>query len=80
MNTVYTTLQQHEGDVSKGSVNITDLPAGEYRVTVYDLFGEYLDGNPATHNNKILKIANFYHFTLCTAHCNDCMLKVRQYQ
>ena len=34
--TINTTLQQHEGDVSKGSVNITDLPTGEYRVTVYD--------------------------------------------
>ena len=34
--TINTTLQRHEGDVSKGSVNITDLPAGEYRVTVYD--------------------------------------------
>ena len=29
-------LKQHEGDVSKGSVNITDLPTGEYNVTVYD--------------------------------------------
>ena len=34
--TINTTLQRHEGDVSKGSVNITDLPAGEYSVTVYD--------------------------------------------
>ena len=34
--TINTTLQRHEGDVSKGSVNITDLPTGEYRVTVYD--------------------------------------------
>ena len=34
--TINTTLQRHEGDVSKGSVNITDLPTGEYNVTVYD--------------------------------------------
>ena len=34
--TINTTLQRHEGDVSKGSVNITDLPTGEYRVSVYD--------------------------------------------
>ena len=34
--TINTTLQRHEGDVSKGSVNINDLPTGEYRVTVYD--------------------------------------------
>ena len=31
-----TTLQRHKGDARKGSVNITDLPAGEYRVTAYD--------------------------------------------
>ena len=34
--TINTTLQRHEGDVSKGSVNVTDLPTGEYRVAVYD--------------------------------------------
>ena len=34
--TINTALQRHEGDVSKGSVNITDLPTGEYNVTVYD--------------------------------------------
>ena len=38
--TINTTLQRHEGDVSKGSVNITDLPTGEYRVTVYDAMEE----------------------------------------
>ena len=41
--TINTTLQQHEGDVSKGSVNITDLPTGEYRVTVYDEMEDYVD-------------------------------------
>ena len=45
--TINTTLQRHEGDVSKGSVNITDLPTGEYRVTVYDEMEDYLDSNPA---------------------------------
>ena len=40
--TINTTLQRHEGDVSKGSVNITDLPTGEYRVTVYDEMEDYL--------------------------------------
>ena len=41
--TINTTLQRHEGDVSKGSVNITDLPTGEYRVTVYDEMKDYLN-------------------------------------
>ena len=41
--TINTTLQRHEGDVSKGSVNITDLPTGEYRVTVYDQLEDYLN-------------------------------------
>ena len=41
--TINTTLQRHEGDVSKGSVNITNLPTGEYRVTVYDQLVDYLD-------------------------------------
>ena len=41
--TINTTLQRHEGDVSKGSVNITDLPTGEYRVTVYDEMEDYMD-------------------------------------
>ena len=40
--TINTTLQRHEGDVSKGSVNITDLPAGEYNVTVYNEMADYL--------------------------------------
>ena len=39
--TINTTLQRHEGDVSKGSVNITDLPTGEYNVTVYDEMEDY---------------------------------------
>ena len=34
--TINTTLQRHEDDVSKGSVLIPDVPAGEYNVTVYD--------------------------------------------
>ena len=29
-------LQRNEGDDRKGSVNITDLPAGKYNVTVFD--------------------------------------------
>ena len=41
--TINTTLQRHEGDVSKGSVNITDLPTGEYRVIVYDEMEDYLN-------------------------------------
>ena len=41
--TINTTLQRHEGDVSKGSVNITDLPTGEYRVTVYDEMKDYVN-------------------------------------
>ena len=41
--TINTTLQRHEGDVSKGSVNFTDLPAGEYRVTVYDEMKDYFN-------------------------------------
>ena len=41
--TINTTLQRHEGDVSKGSVNITDLPTGEYRVTVYDEMEDYMN-------------------------------------
>ena len=49
--TINTTLQRHEGDVSKGSVNITDLPTGEYgpyRVIVYDQLEDYLNNiNPA---------------------------------
>ena len=40
--TINTTLQRHEGDVSKGSVNITDLPTGEYRVTMYDQIDDIL--------------------------------------
>ena len=34
--TISTTLQRHEDDVSKGSVLILGVPAGEYNVTVYD--------------------------------------------
>ena len=55
--TINTTLQRHEGDVSKGSVNITDLPAGEYRVTVYD---EMEDFNLAYKHPHSLQIKHFY--------------------
>ena len=56
--TINTTLQRHEGDVSKGSVNITDLPTGEYRVTVYDQMEDYSDNiSPA----YLLQVIN-----LCT--------------
>ena len=51
--TINTTLQRHEGDVSKGSVNITDLPAGEYRVTVYDQFG---DTSPACRQHQLIQL------------------------
>ena len=59
--TINTTLQRHEGDVSKGSVNITDLPAGEYRVTAYDQLKDYLDDIlPAydyfTINSKLIQV------------------------
>ena len=56
--TINTTLQQHEGDVSKGSVNITDLPAGEYRVTVYDEMEDYLNEDilPAYVNSELIEI------------------------
>ena len=58
--TINTTLQRHEGDVSKGSVNITDLPTGEYRVTVYDWLGDYLDDiSPAYTHSKSFQIVNF---------------------
>ena len=40
---INTTLQRHEDDVSKGSVNITDLLTGEYRVTVYDEIKDYVN-------------------------------------
>ena len=55
--TINTTLQRHEGDVSKGSVNITDLPAGEYRVTVYDEMEDWnKDILPAYVNTKLIKV------------------------
>ena len=41
--TINTTLQQYEHN--KGSVNITDLPAGEYNVAVYDEMEDYLHKN-----------------------------------
>ena len=56
--TINTTLQRHEGDVSKGSVNITDLPTGEYRVTVYDEM-EDLHNLAYEHPNS-LQINRFY--------------------
>ena len=52
--TINTTLQRHEGDVSKGSVNITDLPTGEYRVTVYDEMEDYV--------NNIFQYSKLLHF------------------
>ena len=55
--TINTTLQRHEGDVSKGSVNITDLPTGdiEYRVIVYDEMEDYLNNtNPAAYTKQNL--------------------------
>ena len=61
--TINTTLQRHEGDVSKGSVNITDLPAGEYkcRVTVYDQLEDYLNNTkPAYRHHGLLQIGDFY--------------------
>ena len=55
--TINTTLQRHEGDVSKGSVNITDLPTGEYRVTVYDQLEDYSnDTNPAYIHQTLLQV------------------------
>ena len=50
--TINTTLQRHEHN--KGSVNITDLPAGEYRVTVYDQFE---DTNPAYRHHQLIQLA-----------------------
>ena len=42
--------------MSKGSVNITDLPTGEYRVTVYDHLEDYLDDIlPAYINSKLVQ-------------------------
>ena len=51
--TINTTLQRHEGDVSKGSVNITDLPTGEYRVTVYDEMEDYWHEIKHAYNNGV---------------------------
>ena len=59
--TINTTLQRHEGDVSKGSVNITDLPAGEYRVTVYDQLEDYVNNTkPAYRHHGLVQIVDFY--------------------
>ena len=59
--TINTTLQRHEGDVSKGSVNITDLPAGEYRVIVYDEMEDYLNNTkPAYRHHGLVQIVDFY--------------------
>ena len=54
--TINTTLQRHEGDVSKGSVNITDLPTGEYNVTVYDEMEDYTRSVPAAYVSSHLQI------------------------
>ena len=59
--TINTTLQRHEGDVSKGSVNITDLPAREYRVTVYDEMEDYLNSILACTYSKSLQIVRPIH-------------------
>ena len=57
--TINTTLQRHEHN--KGSVNITDLPAGEYRVTVYDQLEDYLNNTkPAYRHHGLLQIVDFY--------------------
>ena len=48
--TINTALQQH-------------LPSGEYRVTVYDQFGDYLDDNLATHYRLLI----IYHFTFTSS-------------
>ena len=63
--TINTTLQRHEGDVSKGSVNITDLPAGEYRVTVYDEIENL--GNLAHQHLHSLQIKHFYNIQTLSA-------------
>ena len=56
--TINTTLRQN---VSEGSVNITDLPAGEYRVTVYDEMEDYLNNTkPAYRHHGLLQIGDFY--------------------
>ena len=55
--TMNTTLQRRKGDVSKGSINITDLPTGEYRVTVYDEMEDYLNNiNPAYTSFSLVKL------------------------
>ena len=53
--TINRPLQRHEND-NKGSVNITDLPAGEYSVTVYDEMELYVLKKPAFQLDKLLKI------------------------
>ena len=52
MNTVNipSTLQRNEGE---GSVNINDLPTGEYRLTVYDQFG---DISPAYRQHQLIQL------------------------
>ena len=58
--TINTTLQRHEGDVSKGSVNITDLPTGEYRVTVYDEMESSMEDMVAYKYPKSLQISQIH--------------------
>ena len=66
--TINTTLQRHEGDVSKGSANITDLPTGEYKVTVYDDYMNNINPDPAyihqTQLQIVLPINSYYTSTL----------------
>ena len=66
--TINTTLQRHEGDASKGSVNITDLPTGEYRVTVYDEMKDYMNNISPTYIHQtllqiVLPINSYYTIT-----------------
>ena len=51
-------LQRLPDDSDKGSVNITDLPAGEYSVRVYDSMIEYVnDSVPAYEHSETLYIS-----------------------
>ena len=48
------TLQRPSGDI-RGSVNITDIPAGEYSVAVFD---EPEDDQPALNFDKLIQITS----------------------
>ena len=74
--TINTTLQRHEGDVSKGSVNITDLPTGEYRVTVYDEMEDYLNNMTLAYLHEILQVAasiNYYSTPTVLKYSGECI-------